>query len=51
MRVQYKPLVRYVWLGAVIAALGGLVAILDRRYRSARAAQSVVAAPNAGEAA
>jgi cytochrome c-type biogenesis protein CcmF len=52
MRVQYKPLVRYVWLGAVIAALGGLVAILDRRYRVARAAETAALSPgSAGEAA
>jgi cytochrome c-type biogenesis protein CcmF len=31
--VQYKPLIRYIWLGAWIMALGGLVATLDRRYR------------------
>jgi cytochrome c-type biogenesis protein CcmF len=33
LRLQYKPLVRYIWLGGVFMALGGLVAILDRRYR------------------
>jgi len=32
-RLQYKPLVRYIWLGGVFMALGGLIAILDRRYR------------------
>jgi cytochrome c-type biogenesis protein CcmF len=33
MRVQYKPLVRYIWLGAFVMALGGLIAATDRRYR------------------
>ena len=33
MRLQYKPLVRYIWLGGVFMAFGGLIAILDRRYR------------------
>jgi len=33
MRIQYKPLVRYIWLGALIMALGGGVAATDRRYR------------------
>ena len=33
MRIQYKPLVRYIWLGAIVMALGGLVAATDRRYR------------------
>jgi cytochrome c-type biogenesis protein CcmF len=33
LRIQYKPLIRYIWLGAVCMAIGGLVAISDRRYR------------------
>ena len=37
VRVQYKPLIRYIWLGALIMALGGLLATADRRYRRRRA--------------
>jgi cytochrome c-type biogenesis protein CcmF len=37
MRIQYKPMVRYIWLGALIMALGGIVAVTDRRYRTRRA--------------
>jgi cytochrome c-type biogenesis protein CcmF len=33
MRIQYKPLVRYIWLGALVMALGGIIAATDRRYR------------------
>jgi cytochrome c-type biogenesis protein CcmF len=33
VRVQYKPMIRFIWLGALIMALGGLIAISDRRYR------------------
>jgi cytochrome c-type biogenesis protein CcmF len=33
LRLQYKPMVRFIWLGAAIAALGGLIATFDRRYR------------------
>ncbi|TBW59409.1 heme lyase CcmF/NrfE family subunit [Marinobacter halodurans] len=33
VRIQYKPLVRWVWLGAIFMALGGALAIADRRYR------------------
>jgi cytochrome c-type biogenesis protein CcmF len=33
MRIQYKPLVRYIWLGALVMAIGGFVAATDRRYR------------------
>jgi cytochrome c-type biogenesis protein CcmF len=45
VRVQYKPLVRLIWLGALIMAGGGLVAVSDRRYRraTARAAEAVPA--------
>jgi cytochrome c-type biogenesis protein CcmF len=44
MRVQYKPLVRYIWLGAIVMALGGLLAATDRRYRMKVPAQAVAAA-------
>ena len=33
LRIQYKPLIRYVWLGALLMALGGAVCASDRRYR------------------
>ncbi|MDX1597990.1 MAG: heme lyase CcmF/NrfE family subunit [Marinobacter sp.] len=33
IRIQYKPLVRWLWLGAVFMAAGGFLAISDRRYR------------------
>jgi cytochrome c-type biogenesis protein CcmF len=39
VRVQYKPLVRFIWLGALIMALGGLLAATDRRYRMPAAAR------------
>ena len=32
-RVYYKPLVRWIWLGALLMAFGGVVAITDKRYR------------------
>ncbi len=38
VRLHVKPLVRWVWLGGLLVALGGLVTLLDRRYRSIRAA-------------
>jgi cytochrome c-type biogenesis protein CcmF len=34
LRVHVKPFVRWIWLGAVLMALGGLVAATDRRFRS-----------------
>jgi cytochrome c-type biogenesis protein CcmF len=33
MRLQYKPMIRFIWLGALVMALGGLIAVTDRRYR------------------
>jgi cytochrome c-type biogenesis protein CcmF len=33
MRVQYKPFVRWLWLGALLMAFGGVLAVLDKRYR------------------
>lgn len=33
LRLQYKPMIRWIWLGALFMALGGIFAILDKRYR------------------
>ena len=33
VRVQRKPLVRWVWFGALLMALGGTWALFDKRYR------------------
>jgi cytochrome c-type biogenesis protein CcmF len=33
VRIQYKPLIRFIWLGAFIMAFGGIIAASDRRYR------------------
>jgi cytochrome c-type biogenesis protein CcmF len=35
LRLYYKPYVRWIWLGGLFMALGGLLAITDRRYRTA----------------
>jgi cytochrome c-type biogenesis protein CcmF len=45
VRLQYKPMIRFIWLGAFIMALGGIVAASDRRYQlraSARQAAGVL---------
>jgi cytochrome c-type biogenesis protein CcmF len=36
LRLHHKPLVRWVWYGALLMAFGGLVAIADPRYRRLR---------------
>jgi cytochrome c-type biogenesis protein CcmF len=33
LRVYHKPFVRWIWLGALLMAIGGTVAATDRRYR------------------
>jgi len=33
VRIQVKPMVRWIWAGAVLMALGGLVAATDKRFR------------------
>ncbi|MGC4027919.1 MAG: heme lyase CcmF/NrfE family subunit [Steroidobacteraceae bacterium] len=49
VRVQVRPLMRLVWLGAALMALGGLVASVDRRYRKRREAPAAVAAAVQGQ--
>ena len=51
IRLQYKPLVRWLWLGALVMAIGGFLAIADRRYRireTAREPRPVADAPKGG---
>ena len=36
LRVQHKPMVIWIWLGCVMMAAGGALAVSDRRYRQAR---------------
>jgi cytochrome c-type biogenesis protein CcmF len=33
VRLHYKPFIRWIWLGALFMALGGILAATDRRYR------------------
>ncbi len=44
VRVYYKPFVDWIWGGCILMALGGLLALLDRRYRAkARAGAAIPA--------
>ena len=46
VRVHYKPFVAWIWGGCLLMALGGSLAVSDRRYRlKARAAAPVSGAP------
>jgi cytochrome c-type biogenesis protein CcmF len=51
LRVQVRPLMRYVWLGAGLMALGGFVSTLDRRYRRRREVEEAAALALRGETA
>lgn len=33
VRIQIKPFVRWIWLGALLMAFGGILAVSDKRYR------------------
>lgn len=47
VRVYYKPFIRWIWLGGILMALGGLLAATDKRYRRtvARTTTNYVTAP------
>jgi cytochrome c-type biogenesis protein CcmF len=34
IRLQYKPMIRWIWLGAILIGFGGLTTAFDRRYRA-----------------
>jgi len=36
IRVHYKPFVRWIWLGALFMSFGGILSMLDKRYRAKR---------------
>jgi cytochrome c-type biogenesis protein CcmF len=43
MRLHYKPVVRWVWVGALLMAFGGALAITDARYRRLRVRRDAAA--------
>ena len=51
VRVYWKPLVPWIWLGAVIMALGGAVSLSDRRWRVGVASRATRRGPQAVPAA
>jgi cytochrome c-type biogenesis protein CcmF len=44
VRIQYKPLIRLIWFGAFVMALGGLIGVTDARYRLKKVATEIDAA-------
>ncbi|MCX7064246.1 MAG: heme lyase CcmF/NrfE family subunit, partial [Proteobacteria bacterium] len=50
LRLHYKPLVRWVWVGALLMALGGVTAVTDARYRRLRVRRDSAVRTAAAEA-
>lgn len=51
VRLHHKPFVNWIWIGCVLMALGGAMAVLDRRYRKVRVPRKLAApAADAGGA-
>lgn len=50
IRVRIKPLISFVWFGAILMALGGIVALGERRRRPVEQKATAPVAPVAAEA-
>ena len=48
-RIYYKPFIRWIWLGALLMALGGAIAASDARYRARAPARMTNAARGAAQ--
>ena len=46
MTIYVKPFVRWLWLGAILMALGGFLAAGDKRYRSLKRRQTEIPGAN-----
>jgi cytochrome c-type biogenesis protein CcmF len=51
VRVQIRPLVSFIWLAALIMAIGGAIAASDRRYRTAKVSEAAIPGATEGSAA
>jgi cytochrome c-type biogenesis protein CcmF len=47
VRAYWKPLIAWIWIGAVIMAFGGVVSLSDRRWRVGAASRSRIPVPHA----
>jgi len=50
LRIYVKPLIRWIWLGAIIMALGGLLSMLDKRYRIKKSKGALLETSSTGTA-
>ena len=51
LRIYHKPFIRWIWLGALIMAFGGLLAATDKRYRQLARREMAVSSQQVGSAA
>ncbi|MFI4880279.1 MAG: heme lyase CcmF/NrfE family subunit [Steroidobacterales bacterium] len=51
VRIQIRPLVSFIWLAALIMAIGGAVAASDRRYRTSRVTEAAMPGVTVGNSA
>ncbi|MFN4165567.1 MAG: heme lyase CcmF/NrfE family subunit [Ferrovibrio sp.] len=49
VRLYWKPLVSWIWLGALVMTLGGMLSLSDRRHRVGAPVRRRQAAPSAAE--
>jgi cytochrome c-type biogenesis protein CcmF len=49
LRLQYRPLIRFVWIGALIMAIGGVTAVIGRRREQSLAARAALPLGAAGQ--
>lgn len=43
IRLHYKPMVRWMWIGALMMAIGAFATVMDKRYRRQRSSASAAA--------
>ena len=46
VRTYVKPFANWIWAGAMLMALGGVLSLTDRRYRVGASAPRVLRVPN-----
>jgi cytochrome c-type biogenesis protein CcmF len=51
VRLYYKPFIRWIWLGGLCMALGGVLSASDRRYRVAARERAEWSSASSSEAA
>jgi cytochrome c-type biogenesis protein CcmF len=44
LRLQYRPLIRFIWFGALVMAIGGVIAMRDRRFRASESEATAASA-------